>query len=331
MIIDLKGFIMDERPFWTELEEMLNVLEKMPEQRMSIGRVKRFHYLYRRASADLVKIMTFSSERRIHRYLESLVGRAYGQVHQTRAPKGRFSPFAWFFHTFPSVFRRQVIAFWLSLVVMTTGCVFGGIAIWLDPQAKEALIGFVHLAGDPSERVAREEQEGRDERNDTKGSFSAYLMTHNTRVSIFTLALGMTYGIGTVIVLFSNGAMLGAVAADYMMAGETRFLLGWLLPHGAVEIPAIILAGQAGLVLAGALMGWGRPVRLKNRLREVSGDIVTLIFGIACMLVWAGIVEAFFSQYHEPVMPYGLKIAFGVVELVLLVLLLSRSGIVQKR
>ena len=44
------------------------------------------------------------------------------------------------------------------------------------------------------------------------------------------------------------------------------------------------------------------------------------------MLVWAGIVEAFLSQYHEPVISYGMKISFGVVEALLLTLFLMRAG-----
>ena len=47
---------------------------------------------------------------------------------------------------------------------------------------------------------------------------------------------------------------------------------------------------------------------------------------MAFLLVWAGLIEAFFSQYHEPVLPYAAKIVFGVVELVLLVAYLSRCG-----
>jgi hypothetical protein len=47
---------------------------------------------------------------------------------------------------------------------------------------------------------------------------------------------------------------------------------------------------------------------------------------VALMLVWAGIIEAFFSQYHEPVMPYHIKIAFGVFELMILALFLGRAG-----
>ena len=151
-------------------------------------------------------------------------------------------------------------------------------------------------------------------------------MTHNTRVSFFTFAMGFTWGIGTVLLLFYNGIILGAVALDYMLGGQTTFLVGWLLPHGAVEIPAIILAGQAGLVLAGALIGWRRRISLRARLRAVTPDLVTLLCGIALMLVWAGIVEAFFSQYHAPVIPYAAKITFGVIELTGLILFFGLSG-----
>src|SRR2546426_11363809 len=136
----------------------------------------------------------------------------------------------------------------------------------------------------------------------------------------------MTWGVGTIIMLFYNGVILGAVAADYLLAGQTKFLAGWLLPHGSFEIPAILIAGQAGLILGGALIGWGKRTALRSRLRNVSRDLVTLILGVGILLVWAGFVEAFLSQYHEPVVPYELKIAFGIVELILLSLFLARSG-----
>src|SRR6185503_19259886 len=86
------------------------------------------------------------------------------------------------------------------------------------------------------------------------------------------------------------------------------------------------IAGQAGLVLGGALIGWGQRTSMKARLRHISRDLVTLICGVGIMLIWAGFVEAFLSQYHEPVIPYSVKIGFGAVELCLLVLFLGRSG-----
>ena len=185
---------------------------------------------------------------------------------------------------------------------------------------------FAHLLGNPKERVAYEESAQRDRLDGSKATFSASLIAHNTRVSIFVLALGMTWGVGTVILLFYNGVILGAVALDYAAAGQTEFLLGWLLPHGVIEIPAILVAGQAGLVLGYALVGRGSRLTLRGRLRQVSGDLVTLIFGAGILLAWAGFVEAFLSQYHEPILPYPMKIGFGVVELILLVGFLTRSG-----
>ena len=326
MIIDLQKFISEERPYWSELESELDRLEKRPELKLNLSGLERFHYLYQRTSGDLAKIKTFASEPNTRAFLESLVARAFGEIHETRKRPHRLAPLHWFFSTFPQTFRKHVRAFWICLAAMLVGSAFGGFVLLADPDVKDVLLPFAGLHGDPSERVAREENAKVDRLAGAKTSFSSNLMTHNTKVAIFTLALGLTWGIGTLIMLFYNGVILGVVALDYVMAGETTFLLGWLLPHGAIEIPAIILAGQSGLVLAGALIGWGKPISLKMRLRRISADLTTLIFGVAVMLIWAGIVEAFFSQYHEPVLPYEVKIGFGIIEIALLVLFLARSG-----
>ena len=327
MIIDLQKFIADQRPYWSELEAILDKLEKRVELKLTLSQLERFHYLYQRASADLAKIKTYSAEPNTRVYLESLVGRAFGEIHETRKRPHRLAPLHWFFATFPQTFRKHLRAFWISLIAMLVGSAFGAFVVTVDPDSKVVMLPFSHLQGDPSDRVAEEEKRGRNERlEQSKAAFSSYLMTHNTKVSILTLAMGITWGIGTLIMLFYNGVILGAVALDYMRAGETQFLLGWLLPHGAIEIPAILLAGQCGLVLASALIGWGKAMPLRMRFRKISGDLVTLIFGIALMLIWAGIIEAFFSQYHEPVIPYAVKIGFGVLEICILILFLWRSG-----
>jgi uncharacterized membrane protein SpoIIM required for sporulation len=185
---------------------------------------------------------------------------------------------------------------------------------------------FGHDQMSPSERVAQEEEEGGDRLEGAKAGFSAMLMTHNTKVSIFAMALGLTYAVGTIVLLFYNGVILGAISVDYIADGQATFLAGWLLPHGSVEIPAILIAGQAGLMLGRTLIGRGDRQPLRARLRMLAPDLVTLIGGVAVLLVWAGIIEAFFSQYHEPVLPYALKIAFGLVQLALLAWFLGVSG-----
>jgi uncharacterized membrane protein SpoIIM required for sporulation len=327
MIIDVQKFIAAERPHWNALAEIVAGYEADPYRRLDFVKIKRLHYLYQRASADLAKISTFSAEREIRSYLESLVGRSYAVIHASPRKAYRFTPLAWLGQTFPQTLRRHLRALALAVGVTLVGALFGSAAVTIDQDAKEILMPFEHLQMDPAKRVAQEEKTGTSERlTGVRGQFSAILMTHNIRVSIGVLALGMTWGIGTVLLLFYNGVLLGAVAADYVAAGQTPFVLGWLLPHGAVEIPAILVAGQAGLVLAGALIGTGQPRGVRDRLRAVANDVVTLMGGAAVMLVWAGLVESFLSQYHAPVVPYGAKIAFGLAELLLLIGFLATGG-----
>lgn len=326
MIIDFERFLRAGKPTWSELERCLERLESDPAYRMSLDELRQFHLLYERTAADLARLGSFCAEPETRRYLDNLVARAYSELHETRERRRRLRPLVWFFRTFPETFRRHSRAFVLSVAITLAGCAFGGLALALDPAAKPVLMPFQHLQQDPAKRVAEEEKSRGEALAEGKTYFSAWLMTHNTKVSILTMALGITYGIGTGLLLFYNGIMLGAVSVDYVSAGQLRFLLGWLLPHGVIEIPAILIAGQAGLVLARALLGWGTRVPLQNRLRQVSPDLVTLICGVALLLVWAGMVEAFLSQYHEPIVPYSAKIAFGVVEFVLLVAFLLRAG-----
>src|SRR4030095_12955016 len=117
MIIDLPRFIEAERPSWSELESMLHTVGSQPDRRMPIAEAKRFHFLYQKVSADLGRIATFASEPDLRRYLESLVGRAYAEIHETRERGLRWHPMRWFFREFPAAFRRHIIAFWMAVLV----------------------------------------------------------------------------------------------------------------------------------------------------------------------------------------------------------------------
>lgn len=325
MIIDLPRFIETERPSWTELERMLDRMQSTHIHTPTLDEAKRFHFLYQKVSADLARIATFASEPELRRYMESLVARAYGEIHETRSRSRSFRPMHWFLVEFPRVFRRQVSAFWVSVAITIVGVIFGGFATALDDEAKEAVLPqmFASHLGDPAERVKREEKAKGDRLEGAHSTFASQLMTNNIGVSIKAVAFGMTYGVLTVLVLFYNGVILGLVGMDYILAGQTVFLLGWLLPHGAIEIPAILIAGQGGLVLGKALIGRGDRASLGQRLRSVGGDVMTLVGGLAVMLVWAGFVESFLSQYHQPVIPYWVKIAFGCAEMAVLCWFLS--------
>jgi uncharacterized membrane protein SpoIIM required for sporulation len=326
VIIDLERFVARERPYWQELEGYLGKHEERTGYRMSLDEAQRFVYLYERCSSDLARLAPGGVAGDLRNYVESLVARAYAEIHEGRKDTSRPKPVRWFLRKFPQIFRRNIRPFWLSMALTLLGIVFGTAMLAIEPTSKNAIMPFQGLLEDPRVRVQREQEGKADQLQGHKSNFSAQLMTHNTRVAVFTMALGVTFGAGTLIMLFYNGVILGAVCFDYIRAGESAFLAGWLLPHGAVEIPAILLAGQAGLMLASAMIGWRTRETRVARLRRIGPDIVGLVGGAGVLLIWAGIVEAFFSQYHEPYVPYALKIAFGITELLLLTLFLARGG-----
>ena len=328
MIIDAVQFQSKERPYWEELEKVLDAIDRDGAHQMSLEQAQRFHYLYRRTASDLHKLKTLPSEVSLHEHLSSLVGRAYAEIHATRTQSIFGNLIHWFHFTLPQTFRRQSRSFLASLLLTMMGAGLGAGVILFDYDAKMYIFPqeFGHLSVNPSERVSVEESGGDNNVTGHQASFSAMLMVNNIRVSIFALALGMTFGVGTFLLLFYNGVIIGGVVADYMLAGESTFLAGWLLPHGSVEIPAILIAGQAGLMLGFGLIGWGNSLDLRTRLHIIRRDLVTLIFAIILLLIWAGIIEAFFSQYHEPYLPYWLKISFGSIQLFLLFYYLYRVG-----
>jgi uncharacterized membrane protein SpoIIM required for sporulation len=335
MIVDLKKFIEGERAIWEELDKTLTSIENDALFQLTLENAQRLQYLYERTGAGLIKISTFAAEPNLVQSLEALLARAYAEVREGRSRKDKLSVSVWLSETFPQTFRRHLRFFIASLALTILGASFGAVAVKFDPDAKAAIVPFPHLLEDPAARVKEEESGVNPALAHPKGQFSSVLMTNNIRISILALALGATWGIGTVILLFYNGVILGAIICDYLRAGQSAFLMGWLLPHGVIEIPAILIAGQAGLLLGQALIGWNSNEIVSQRLRSIAQSVTTLITGTAILLVWAGFVEAFLSQYHEPVLPYSFKIAFGMAEFAALIFYLtvagSRTASVDKR
>lgn len=331
MILDLESFIKRERPHWDALETMLerDSVVTRGDSEASLADIRRFHYLYRRTSADLAKLQTFASEPELRQYLEDLIAQGYTRLHGTAESTGRLRPFRWVFRVYPRTFRRHAGAFWLAFWISVAGALFGVFVVSQDPENKLRLLPaqFGHLLQSPTERVEAEEGNALDPGNErNRATFSAQLMHNNIKVAINAMAFGILFGVFTVVLLFYNGIILGLVGYEYIADGQGEFLAGWLLPHGVPELTAIFMGGQCGLILARAVIGWGTNLTMRERFRAVRDDLVILVVGFCLLLVWAGIVESYLSQHHEPAIPYGLKIGFGIAELVLMAAYLLLAG-----
>jgi uncharacterized membrane protein SpoIIM required for sporulation len=318
VILNLERFQAQARPRWKSLESLLAALEGRPDRRLNATEAQQLQDLYAQVAADLNRVTHGALALELRQYLERLLGRAYAELYYAPPKRSEiWKPRSWLriFTAFPETFRRQSRYFVLSLLVTVLGCALGGLAMRYDPVSVDVLLPADYLRN-PGQRVHEEEQGQSRHRNSTQteAAFSAQLIRHNIEVALLAAALGVTFGIGTALLLFENGVLLGAVAVHYTQQGFGLFMTAWLLPHGVFEIPSILIAGQAGFYLARLLL----HRREDRNVRQSMRDWLVLVAGLAMMLVWAGIMEAFFSQHHAPVLPYGFKVAVAAAELVLL-------------
>lgn len=326
MILDLERFQAQARPRWSKLESLLATLQGRPDRRLKPDEAELLQELYAQTAADLNRVTHGALAPELRQYLERLVARAYAELYYAPPTRSEiWRPRRWLriFTAFPEAFRRQSRYFVLAVLLTVLGCAFGGLAVRYDPTAVNVLLPANYLRN-PGQRVQQEEK-GQNQHLDSaqvEAEFSAELIKHNVQVALLAAALGVTFGIGTALLLFENGVLLGAVAVRYTQQGFGLFVTAWLLPHGAFEIPSILIAGQAGFYLARLLLR-----RREDRdMRRTMHEWLLLIAGMAMMLVWAGLMEAFFSQHHAPVLPYAFKVAIGGAELTLLTIYLAFTG-----
>jgi uncharacterized membrane protein SpoIIM required for sporulation len=326
VILNLERFQAQARPRWNNLESLLGVLESRPDRRLNPAEAQQLQELYTQAAADLNRVTHGALAPDLRQYLERLVARAYAELYYSPPARSEiWQPRSWLriFTAFPESFRRQSRYFALAVLVTLLGCMLGGLAVRYDPASVDVLLPADYLRN-PGQRVHEEEQGTPRHLNSAQNeaAFSAQLIRHNIQVALLAAALGVTFGIGTALLLFENGVLLGAVAVHYTRQGFGLFMSAWLLPHGAFEIPSILIAGQAGFYLARLLLHRREDRDVRQSMREW----LVLVAGLAMMLVWAGIMEAFFSQHHAPVLPYGFKVAVAIAELVLLTIYLLLIG-----
>jgi uncharacterized membrane protein SpoIIM required for sporulation len=327
--MDLERFLSNRRPRWARLNELLGRVEAASLAALSTADADEFFELYRLVSSDLSLAQTRTANPALLNYLESLVGRTYAVL----VVPPRVRPWnAWWAiirHRFPARLRAERVALGLATVTFVAGILFGAGATWWVPDTVEIFLAPEHLTEMPSERVARLEAEaaaGEDgiQTVGQQSAFATFLFTHNIRVSVLCFTLGFALGIGTIAVLFLNGAMVGCITVRYAMDGVMTFFVAWVGPHGALELPCIVIAGAAGLIIARAQLRRDRGT-FREQMRGLRPVLADILIGAATLLVVAGIIEGGFSQITEPTLPYELKIAVAAalfVGLLLYVLLM---------
>jgi uncharacterized membrane protein SpoIIM required for sporulation len=308
--LELADFVDGKRSRWQDLERLLDKAEAQGLGKLTLDEARSLSKLYRGASSDLLWVRARASSADVSGYLNDLVGRAYALTYPGR--RARLSDVTRFLvRGFPELMRKEWKVYVASLLLFFAGFGFGWLGMVFDPDAAPYLVPGEHQELDP---VKRAEKEAKNEGAsvDQQAAFSSFLFTHNISVAFLAFALGVTAGVGTAVLLFFNGLLLGALAWVYASKGLTGWFWAWILPHGIPEISAICLAGAAGLIMARGLVA---PKGLTRRLavRAEAATAVKMLFGTLALFVLAGCIEGTISQIHPPRLSVAFKIGFALI------------------
>jgi len=126
------------------------------------------------------------------------------------------------------------------------------------------------------------------------------LWWHNLRAMLLLAFLGLfSFGVAGLLYLMVPFAILGGgmVLAERILGlGPGWYLLGFVLPHGSVEIPAILIFGGAVLRLGASLAAPARGQTLGAFWLRALGEWTRVMVGVVVpLLAIAAVLEAYVS------------------------------------
>ena len=301
--------------YWTRLEQLLDQSARRGFRSLGRSELQELSLLYRQIAADLAALREDRASIHIARYLNQLLARAHNIIYSAH----KTSPSAilkFFAVAYPSIFRRNWRFVQVALAIFAGAALLGAALTLQDPDFKLGILGPQMVHTIEKREMWTHSIVG------IKPLASSAIMTNNLSVGFMTFALGITAGLGTIYMLFFNGLLLGVIAMACHLSGMSLKLWEFVAPHGVLELPAIFLAGGAGLRIAAGLLFPGYLPR-RESLARAGTEAVQLLLGSIPILVIAGIIEAFVSP---TTVATGLKFAMAGALFVLLLFYLFAFG-----
>jgi len=293
------SWLQKRRPYWARIDELLTRSGSGGVRKLSHSELQELALLYRQTASDLATIREDPSSRSLAHYLNQLLGRAHNLIYMGRRSKPS-GIIRFYRETFPQVFHDT---FAYTLTAAAIFFLLGGVGAMLSMVKPEFQTYFL---GPEMMDTIQKRQMWTHSVVAVKPLASSAIMTNNLTVSFTIFALGITAGIGTVWMLMFNGLLIGVVGAACWQAGMSLQLWSFVAPHGVLELPAIFIAGGAGLLIAKGMLFPGTLSRRASLVLH-GGQAVRLVLGIIPMLIVAGTIEGFVSPSDLPV-----KLKFGV-------------------
>jgi uncharacterized membrane protein SpoIIM required for sporulation len=293
---------------------------------LSEAQVHDISRLYRAATSDLALAKRDFPRNEITVYLNQLVARAHAVVY-------RSEPLAlkrlWHFVTkgFPRLFRETWGFTFFAAMLTIVLAVGSGIVTYLKPEAATLLLPpeYHRLIS-----IVEDKELWIDIPVEDRPYASSFIMRNNIQVSFLAFAGGLTMGLLTLWMLFTNGLVLGTLTGLTAYHGIGFELWTFVIGHGVIELSIIFIAGGSGLMLGWALLRPGL-MRRRDALAQAARKAVYLLLGAVPWLVVAGTIEGFISPNNDIAVPIHWAVGIGSGILLYSYLLLAGREWKKKR
>ena len=299
----IERFVRARRARWERLGALLKGTTggRAARAGLTLDELNELVELYRAVTADLAIARRDFPGDRVTLVLNQLAGRGYAVIY--REPPAAMSKVRRYFaRDLPRAYRAawpylvaSALLFFVPFFV-TLG------VIVVAPDTASLILPPGVLSGIKSGQTwfAIEGSE--------RSAAASFIMTNNIKVTLMALGGGMLAGVGTVVVLIVNGVEIGAVAGALLAYGLWRDLLGFVTPHGFLELSVIVVSGGCGLMIGRAIVWPGLAPR-GEALVAAARASVCLLLGMLPFLVIAGLLEGFVSPVA---FAWQAKLAIGV-------------------
>ncbi len=299
--MDIDRFIARHQPTWSRLDQ-LSGLAGRGHRKLTSAETSELVVLYQRVSTHLAEASHRFGDPSLHRRLTTSVAAAHSRIYGHRS----FSlgpVIAFFSSTFPGAIwatRRFILvaAAFMFVPALAMGAWLANSEAALDaeipPEARQ---------------LAIEEEFEQYYSSEPAGQFATAVFLNNVRVAVLAFAAGMLCGVGTAFVLVQNGLVLGRWAGVFFFAGQADRFFGLIIPHGLLELTAVVIAGGAGLRLGWAILSPGDRTR-GAAVADEGRRSATIVIGLVLVFGVAAVIEAFVTP--SP-LDTSARVAVGVV------------------
>ncbi|MDG2440336.1 MAG: stage II sporulation protein M, partial [Crocinitomicaceae bacterium] len=183
-----------------------------------------------------------------------------------------------------------------ALVAFIIYALIGAVTTHLDPNFASVVLGqgYVDVT---NENIANLNPLAIYEDDDQLAMF-INITTNNLKVAFLTFFVGFFFTLGTHMLMFYNGVMLGTFQYFFHTKGllVTSFLGIWI--HGSFEISAIVLAGGAGITAGNGLLFPKSYTRIQS-LQLSTKRGLKIMLSLVPFIIAAGFLESFVTANYQ--------------------------------